>query len=73
LEDTATEVSTDGRIAKEDVLPVLDLPSNPAPSREMSADSLRVTLLVDLRGENDLRDLRMEAHWAFNIGNVVDV
>jgi hypothetical protein len=73
LEDTAIEVSTGGRIANEDVLPVLDLPSNPAPSSEMSADSLRVTLLVDLGREKDLRYLRMEPHLAFNIGVVVDV
>jgi hypothetical protein len=39
----------------------------------MSADSLRVTLLVGLGREKDLKYLRMETHLAFNIGVVVDV
>jgi hypothetical protein len=58
------------RIAKEDVLPALDLSSNPTFASEMSL----VSPLAGLTGRlaSDL-DLIMEAHLALKTGIVVDV
>lgn len=64
------EDSNGGRIAKEEVLLALDLPSKPMFSSGMPRVFLPVALQGNLRGG---LDLTLEAHRLLNIASVVEM